>query len=131
MAAAARFDVARVGSEVIRPSQRQATWMIIAGRVFAENGPRVIKQIPTEPEPRVGYFQGSLRDLRRLFFKTTHHTGRQPGNPVDNLCARVPARPEALLMQSFHTRKNSPTNAAALAGATEHDVTGSASTLLA
>src|ERR1700681_852858 len=50
--AAARFDVARFGSDVFRPSPRQADLMIIAGRVSQKMAP-VIKQLHEQmPEPK-------------------------------------------------------------------------------
>src|SRR5258707_1669679 len=39
--AASRFDLARFGAEVFRPSPRQADLMIVAGRPFQKNGPGV------------------------------------------------------------------------------------------
>src|SRR3981081_2808022 len=47
--AAARFDVARFGSEVFRPSPRQADLMIVAGRPSQKMAPAIpppSKQIP-------------------------------------------------------------------------------------
>jgi len=42
--AASRFDVARFGAEVFRPSPRQADLMIVAGRLSQKMGP-VVRQL--------------------------------------------------------------------------------------
>src|SRR5881628_2800138 len=50
--AAARFDVARFGAEVFRPSPRQADLMIVAGRLSQKMAP-VIRQLYDQmPEPK-------------------------------------------------------------------------------
>src|SRR6202048_1316642 len=49
---ASRFDVARFGSEVFRPSPRQADLMIVAGRLSQKMAP-VIRQLYDQmPEPK-------------------------------------------------------------------------------
>ncbi len=50
--AAARFDLARFGAEVFRPSPRQADLMIVAGRLSQKMAP-VIRQLYDQmPEPK-------------------------------------------------------------------------------
>ena len=50
--AAARFDVARFGAEVFRPSPRQADLMIVAGRLSQKMAPVVRQLYEQMPEPK-------------------------------------------------------------------------------
>src|SRR3981081_3369116 len=50
--AAARFDVARFGAEVFRPSPRQADLMIVAGRLSQKMAPVVRQLYDQMPEPK-------------------------------------------------------------------------------
>ncbi len=50
--AAARFDVARFGAEVFRPSPRQADLMIVAGRLSQKMAPVIRLLYDQMPEPK-------------------------------------------------------------------------------
>jgi NADH-quinone oxidoreductase subunit B len=49
---AARFDIARFGAEVFRPSPRQSDLMIVAGRVSQKMGPVLRRLYDQMPEPK-------------------------------------------------------------------------------
>jgi len=60
-ASAARFDIARFGSEVFRPSPRQSDLMIVAGTVTLKMAP-VLKRIYDQmPEPKWVMAMGAVR----------------------------------------------------------------------
>jgi len=96
--AASRFDIARFGMEVMRPSPRQSDFLIVSGTVTKKMIPQIVRLYNQMPEPKYVVAMGACASGGGPFKEGySVVSGVDKFIPVDVYIPGCPPTPQALL----------------------------------
>jgi len=94
---ASKYDLARYGMEIMRPSPRQADLIIISGRVSVKMAPVVKRLYDQMPNPKWVISMGACASCGGVFNNYAIVQGVDKIIPVDIYVPGCPPRPEQLI----------------------------------